>query len=98
MNKEIIINTLINFGFSKYKINGRIIIIFIVYLCVLAVNLVSCGTTQVPVPIKVHPLIIACPDIPSATESSILYAIVDLRKNYELCKTQTNGLINFYKE
>lgn len=25
MNKEIIINTLINFGFSKYKINGRII-------------------------------------------------------------------------
>lgn len=82
----------------KIFIRQSITIIFIVYLCVLAVNLVSCGTTQVPVPIKVHPLIIACPDIPNATESSILYAIVDLRKNYELCKTQVDGLIDFYKE
>ena len=73
-------------------------ILFIIWLCILCVNLVSCGTTQVPVPIKVHPFIIACPAIPKATESSVLYDIVNLRKNYELCKIQVDVLINFYKD
>jgi len=64
------------------------ILLIVVFICV-----TSCASIkQVPVPVKINTTIITCPDIPMATESSVLYDIVDLHKNYEICKHQVQVL------
>ena len=75
-------------------------ILFIVWLCILCVNIIGCATTNtIPVVVKpVYPMLVACPDLQHATASNIADVIADMQTNYMLCKQEVDITIIYFKE
>lgn len=74
-------------------------ILFIVWLCILFVNIMGCATRIVPVANKItFPNIKPCPALHMATVNTWAMDILQRTQDYQWCIAQTNEMIMFIKE
>jgi hypothetical protein len=72
-------------------------VLFILWLCLLCLDLVGCATQTIPIVVKpTYPTLVACPDLQQANANNIVDVVSNMQANYVMCQREVDAIIIYF--